>query len=68
MSGNGAKLMALTRALVQEWKQTKECWRDAKADEFERKYIQELTAGVDRTVAVIEQLDKLILKIRKDCE
>ena len=68
MSGNGAKLMALTRVLVQEWNQTKECWRDAKCEEFERKYIQELTAGVDRAVAVIEQLDKLIAKIRRDCE
>ena len=68
MSGNGAKLMALTRVLVQEWNQTKECWRDAKCEEFERKYIQELTTGVDRAVSVIEQLDKLITKIRKDCE
>jgi hypothetical protein len=68
VSGNGAKLMALTRALVQEWNQTKECWRDAKCEEFERRYIQELTAGVDRAVTVIDQLDKLITKIRKDCE
>ena len=60
--------MALTRALNQEWQQTKECWRDAKCEEFERKYIQELMTGVDRAVTVIEQLDKVITKIRKDCE
>jgi hypothetical protein len=68
MSGNAAKLMALTRALSQEWQRTKECWKDAKCEEFERKYVQELTTGVDRAVTVMEQLDKLMTKIRKDCE
>jgi hypothetical protein len=53
---------------MQEWNQTRECWRDAKCEEFERKYIQELTTGVDRSVSVVEQLDKLLMKIRKDCE
>ncbi|HYV31007.1 MAG TPA: hypothetical protein VEO53_07880 [Candidatus Binatia bacterium] len=68
MSGSASKLTALTKALSSQWQQTKECWKDAKCEEFERKYIQELTAGVDRAVTVIEQLDKLITKIRKDCE
>ena len=30
--------------------------------------MEELLASVDRAVTVIEQLDKLISKIRKDCE
>jgi hypothetical protein len=68
MSGNGSKLMALTKALTQQWQQTKECWKDAKCEQFEREYMQELVAGVDRAVAVMEQLDKLVTKIRKDCE
>ena len=68
MSGNGAKLVALTKALSQQWQQTRDCWKDAKCEEFDRKYMQELLAGVDRTVTVIEQLDKLVTKIRKDCE
>jgi hypothetical protein len=68
MSGNGSKLMALTKALTHQWQQTKECWKDAKCEEFEREYLQELVASVDRAVAVMEQLDKLVIKIRKDCE
>ena len=68
MSGNGAKLLALTKALSNQWQQTKHYWRDAKADEFERKYIQELMTSVDHASTVIEQLDKLVAKIRKDCE
>lgn len=30
--------------------------------------MEELLASVDRAVTVIEQLDKLATKIRKDCE
>jgi hypothetical protein len=30
--------------------------------------MQELFAGVDKAVAVIDKLDKLIGKIRNDCE
>ena len=43
-------------------------WKDAKSQEFERRYMEELLASVDRAVTVIEQLDKLITKIRSDCE
>jgi len=68
MSGNGSKLNALTRQLSAQWQQTKETWRDAKCQEFDRKYMQELLASVDRAVSVMEQLDKVFHKIRTDCE
>jgi hypothetical protein len=51
-----------------QWQQTKESWRDEKSAEFEQKYLSELVAAVDKSVTVIEQLDKLIEKIKKDCE
>jgi len=54
MSGNASKLAAITKELFQPVQQTKEYWRDAKSQEFERQYIQELLAGVDKAVAVIE--------------
>ena len=68
MSGNGSKLMAITKELSNQWQQTREYWRDEKSQEFDRQYMQELLASVDRAVGVIEQLDKLISKIRTDCE
>lgn len=68
MSGNGSKLMALSRLLSIQWQQTKEYWQDAKSLEFERKYVDELMAAVDKAVTVMEQVDKLINKIRSDCE
>ena len=68
MKTSGARLVGLTKELRTQWQDTKAYWKDAKSQEFERRYMEELLASVDRTVTVIEQLDKLITKIRTDCE
>lgn len=68
MKANSARLTGLTKELRAQWQDTKSYWKDAKSLEFERRYIEELLASVDRTVTVIEQLDKLVTKIRTDCE
>jgi hypothetical protein len=68
MRGNGLKLAAITKEFSYQWQQTKERWDDAKSQEFESKYIAELLANVDKAVAVIDELDKLVSKIRNDCE
>ena len=68
LSASKMRLTALTRELSLKWDQTKEYWKDAKSLEFQRTYLVELRASVDKTAAVIEQLDKLISKVRSDCE
>jgi thymidylate synthase len=68
MSANGARLTGITKELWASWQQTKNEWRDAKSVEFEHVYLEELVASVDRTVTVIDQLEKLVAKIKKDCE
>jgi hypothetical protein len=68
MKASGNRLAGLTKDLRGEWQHTKSYWKDAKSQEFERRYMEELLASVDRAVTVIEQLDKLITKIRSDCE
>jgi hypothetical protein len=68
LSGNKSRLVGLTKELALQWEQTKNYWRDAKCAEFEHKYIEELVLGVDRTVMIIEKLDELLKKVKKDCE
>lgn len=68
VSGNGTRLAAISRELMSQWANTKLQWKDAKSAEFERHYLAELMSSVDRAVATIESLDKLITKVRKDCE
>ena len=40
----------------------------SKSTEFEQRYLLELQSGVDRALPVFADLDKLISKIRSDCE
>lgn len=66
--GNGSRLVTITKDLNNQWQQTRETWRDAKGLEFQHDYLEELSANVDRALSVIEALDKIITKIRSDCE
>jgi hypothetical protein len=68
MNAQASRLSGITKELWGQWQQTKASWRDTKCQEFEEKYLADLMATVEKTVGVIEQLDKLITKIKKDCE
>jgi hypothetical protein len=68
MNATGTRLAAVTKELRAQWLHTKDSWVDAKALEFEKTYLEELFTSADKTVGVIEQLDKLIAKIKTDCE
>jgi hypothetical protein len=68
LSGNKGRLVGLTRELLLQWEETKNYWRDAKSEEFERKYLTELSAHVNRAIIVLEQLEELLKKVRSDCE
>ena len=68
MSANRTRLAATTTQLQVKWQETKEHWQDAKSTEFEAKYMAELKSSVDAAVAAMEELDKLVAKIRSDCE
>jgi hypothetical protein len=68
VSGNQGRLVGLTRDISLEWAETKNYWRDAKSEEFERRFMSELSAQVNRAVIVLEQMDELLKKVRIDCE
>jgi hypothetical protein len=68
LRASSTRLMAVTRDLANQWTETKNYWRDVKSEEFEKKYLEELFPAVERTVALMEELDKLLGKIKNDCE
>jgi hypothetical protein len=68
LTGNKSRLAGITKELSLKWDETKNYWHDAKSREFEQRYMTELFANVDRTITVIEKLDELLNKVRKDCE
>ena len=68
LSANRTRLTMTTKELLANWKETKEYWKDSKSAEFERHYLDELFDGVETANDVMEQLDKLLHKIKTDCE
>lgn len=67
-SGSGARLTALTKHLELQWRQTRQVWMDAKADEFERNVMRELETVANITCAGIDNLEQILRKVRSDCE
>ena len=65
---NANQLSALTKELMVHWYETQYFWKDEKSRAFERKYLEELQASVDKAVVVIDELEKIVGKVKKDCE
>ena len=68
LSGAKSRLAGSARELSLKWTETKNYWLDAKSQEFERHYLEDLFIRVDKTVAIIEKLDEILKKVRSDCE
>ena len=68
ISSNGKLVMSATKELWLRWEETKNYWQDAKSNEFEQRYLLELQSSIDRALPIFADLDKLIDKIRSDCE
>jgi hypothetical protein len=67
-SGSGARLTALTKQLQGQWQQTRQAWTDAKADEFEQRFMRELETVANVTCAGIDNLEQVLRNLRNDCE
>jgi hypothetical protein len=63
-----SRLRSLAHDLALRWDETKSSWRDSKSEEFERRFLAELGPRVEKSVEIIEKLDELLTKVRKDCE
>ena len=68
LSATRTRLEMLAKELLLQWDDTKTDWHDAKAQEFEHAYLEELRARVSKSTAAIEKLDALLAKVQEDCE
>ena len=68
MTASKNRLMGLTKELRAEWDQTRQYWNDAKSLEFEKRFLEELMAGVNQAVTNIDTLERVITKVRNECE
>ena len=68
LNASRSRLQALTKQIATEWARTREHWRDAKADEFEKRFMADLTSRVTGSMAHFENLEHTLARIRHDCE
>lgn len=68
MSGNAARLAALTRDLFERWREARALWRDLRAAQFEKDHLEPLEAAVKSAVRGITELEAVLHQIRRDCE
>ena len=64
----GNVLASATKELSRKWNAARDEWRNAKAYEFEQKYLVDLQASVDRAGVLFNQIEKLLGQAREDCE
>ena len=63
-----SRLAGISKELSRQWQDTQQVWRDTKGKEFDSSYMQPLFDNVDNAVAAMEDLDKVLKKLRQDCE
>jgi hypothetical protein len=68
INASASRIAALTRDLEAKWNFTREYWTDHRSREFEQKYLRELLSSVNMLVAASQELDKIVSKVKKDCE
>jgi len=68
INASADRIAALTRDLEAKWNFTRECWTDHRSREFDQKYMRELLSSVNVLVATAQELDKVISRVKKDCE
>ena len=68
LQGNRSRLSGLSKELSRSWQETQDFWRDQKRKDFDETYMRPLFDTIENAVVAMEDLDKILKKIRQDCE
>lgn len=68
LKGCASTLGQASRQLSAEWQDLHDYWRDEKAREFEEKYLAPLPTLVRKSVEAMEELERVLRKVKADCE
>ena len=60
-------LLGNYKQLRVEWKNFREQWQDSKADEFDKKYMQQLEREMRMTLESLDEIDEIFNSLQKDC-
>jgi hypothetical protein len=62
-----ASLAAALQNLQVAWQEVRGHWRDAKALEFDERFLKELPSRTTQAATVMAEIDKILKKARHDC-
>ena len=68
LQSNRSRLAGLSKELSRSWQETQDQWRDQKRNDFDETYMRPLFESIENAVTAMEDLDKILKKIRQDCE
>lgn len=68
LQSNRSRVAGLSKELNRSWQETQDKWRDQKRNEFDETYMRPLFDSIENAVNAMDDLDKILKKIRKDCE
>jgi len=63
-----AGLAAALQNLNIAWQEVRGHWRDVKCAEFEERYLKELPSRTTQASMVIAEIEKILKKVKNDCE
>jgi hypothetical protein len=65
---SSANLDEAMKKLSAEWQTVRNYWTDAKSQEFEHDYLQDLPNLVTQARGAVDEIDVLLRKVRSACE
>ena len=68
LKANKAKLGRASKDLMAAWDQVSHSWRDQKAKQFEKDFIAPIPDSISSAIAIIDELDNILTKIKNSCE
>lgn len=64
---SSAKLNGALKSFRGAWQQARRDWRDAKAADFEKKYVLLMESCVKSALAGMDHMDAVLDRARRDC-
>jgi hypothetical protein len=68
VSTNAKMILSATRDLANRWNSTKDQWHDVKSAGFEEEYLTGVFVEAERAAQTLEELNRIILSVRSQCE
>ena len=68
MAEGQANIVRAGRDLENRWREMRRLWNDAAAAAFEARFVAPLLQDARRALAAMDQMNRILTQLRRDCE